>query len=682
MKSSPWPHVVVLLLLLSANLARAGENGPVAGQEWDQAALMEMEIEDLSKIKVATVTGASKFEQKVTEAPASISIITSDDIRKYGHRTLADILRSVRGFSVSYDRNYSYAGIRGFNRPGDYNTRLLLLVDGHRINDNVYDQAQVGSEFLLDVDLIDRIEIIRGPGSSLYGSNAFFGVINVITRSGGEVKGAELAAAAASFDTYAGRATYGLESPGGLSMMISGSAYDSKGPRRLYYPEFATPANNNGIADSRDGDRSKNAFTKISFKDFTLQGAYGHREKDVPTASFGAVFNDPANRSVDERAYLDLTYQRNYGPQASALARIYLDSYNFTEDYAIDYPPVTPNRDTARGRWWGGELRNTATYFAYHKVTAGAEYQDNRHQDQANFDLDPYSSALDVRNNSQFWALYLQDEYRLLDTVRLNLGLRHDHYSSFGSEMNPRLALIYSPFDKTTLKLLYGTAFRAPNVYEAYYADGVSSKANPGLQPEKIKTYELVYEQYLGSHVRSSLSGFLYRIDNLISAIVDPADGLQQFRNVDRSEARGAELEVEGSWANGIRGRVNYTLQKATDVTTGEVLSNSPEHLVKLNVIFPLVKEWLFVDPEVQYTSKRKTVAGSDTKAFGVANLTLFSPALVPGLDASVSVYNLFDQGYGDPGAGQPQHVQDVLEQDGRSFRLKLTYHFKPSGGS
>jgi len=130
--------------------------------------------------EIPSVYGASKYEQKVTEAPSSVSIVTADEIKKFGYRTLTDILRSVRSFYVSYDRNYSFVGVRGFARPGDYNSRILLLVNGHRLNDNIFDSALIGTEGVLDVDLIERVEIIRGPSSSLYGSNAFFAVVDII----------------------------------------------------------------------------------------------------------------------------------------------------------------------------------------------------------------------------------------------------------------------------------------------------------------------------------------------------------------------------------------------------------------------------------------------------------------------------------------------------------------------
>ncbi len=135
--------------------------------------------------EIPSVYGAAKYDQKVNEAPAAITIITAEQIKKYGYRTFAQVLDSVPGLFTTDDRNYGYLGIRGFNRPGDYNTRVLILIDNHRMNDAVYDQGAIGTEAPIDVDVIDRVEIIKGPASSLYGTNAFFGVI-MSSRSAGE----------------------------------------------------------------------------------------------------------------------------------------------------------------------------------------------------------------------------------------------------------------------------------------------------------------------------------------------------------------------------------------------------------------------------------------------------------------------------------------------------------------
>src|SRR5437867_2152411 len=176
-----------------------------------------------------SVFGASKYEQKPSEAPASVSVVTNEEIRKFGYRTLSEILRSVRGFFTTYDRNYSYIGVRGFDRPGDYDTRVLLLLDGHRMNDNIYDQAAIGTEAYVDLDAIDRVEIIRGPSSSLYGTSAFLAVINVISKSGRDLKGMEVAATGASHSTGEARLSYGTRLDSGLEAFFAGSYLDSGG---------------------------------------------------------------------------------------------------------------------------------------------------------------------------------------------------------------------------------------------------------------------------------------------------------------------------------------------------------------------------------------------------------------------------------------------------------------------
>ncbi len=206
--------------------------------------------------EIPIVYGASKYEQKATDAPSSVTVITAEDIKKYGYRTLADILKSIKGFFVTYDRLYTQVGVRGFNRPGDFNNRILLLVDGNRINDNIYGSSAGGTDFLIDVDLIDKVEIIPGPSSSLYGTNAFFGVINVITKPGRDMKGVEASGEAASLNTNKGRLSYGNRFQNGLEILLSGSFYDSEGHQRLYYEEFDDPETNNGIAEKVDGDQN------------------------------------------------------------------------------------------------------------------------------------------------------------------------------------------------------------------------------------------------------------------------------------------------------------------------------------------------------------------------------------------------------------------------------------------
>ena len=171
--------------LAIGTLALAMLTGTTAGAQ----SLSELSLEDLMRLDAGRVFGASERSQPVTEAPSSVSFITAEDIARYGYRSLADILHGVRGLYVSDDRNFSFLGARGFGKPGDYNSRILLLVNGHRVNDNVFGQAEIGAEFGLDPATFERVEIIRGPASSLYGDSAFFAVVNVITRTGAAIDG-------------------------------------------------------------------------------------------------------------------------------------------------------------------------------------------------------------------------------------------------------------------------------------------------------------------------------------------------------------------------------------------------------------------------------------------------------------------------------------------------------------
>src|SRR5580693_1579425 len=205
------------------------------GQSARAPDLTDMSLQELMLIDVNSVYGASGFKQKLTEAPASVTIITSEDIERYGYRTLADILRNVAGFYVTYDRNYSYLGVQGYGLPGQYNSSIALSVDGHRLNDNIYEGALIGTEFPIDVDLIDRVEVIRGPNSSLYVASAFLGVINIITKRGREVPSVSAAGAVGSYGTYQGRVTYGNKFKNGLELLLSGTFYDSQGQGQLFF---------------------------------------------------------------------------------------------------------------------------------------------------------------------------------------------------------------------------------------------------------------------------------------------------------------------------------------------------------------------------------------------------------------------------------------------------------------
>lgn len=662
-----------LVALLLAGIARPGVSlaAPLPPVE-----LESMSLEDLMNIPVYA---ASRHEQTGSEAPASVTIVTSEQIRRYGWRTLVDVLRSVRGFYASSDRNYDSIGVRGFLRPGDYNLRILQLVDGHRMNDMIYGQSNYGRDFPVDVDLIDRVEIVRGPTSSLYGSNAFFGVVNVVTRRGKAVKGLELSGEAGRYDTYKGRATYGSGRPGGTEYLLSATGYTSQG-KDLFFPEFA--ATNDGIAAGMDGERQAGVYGSASLGGFDVRGAYSSRMKEVPTAAFETIFNDPRFKTWDDRAWVDLSWAKAFGARTEVNARAYYDWFHYYGDYPYEDTTVVPpvqilNKDGARAQWYGVELLVSHRYGDSHYVSVGGEYRNAFRLNQWTYDEDPYLSKLDDKRKEQLYALFLQDEISLGRGFTVSAGLRYDHYSTFGGTTNPRLALLWTPRPGTTLKLLYGSAFRAPNAYEMFYNDnGYSQLANPALTPETIRTYEAVLEQSLGEKVRFTVTGFNNRIRKLISQQnSDPADPASPlvFRNAGENWATGGEAEIEGK-GFGFEGKLSYTYQNAEDRSTGEWLSNSPRQLVKGQFSTAFWGERIVPALDLRYAGPRKTLAGNLVGGYSLANLTVSARRLRPGLEVSASVYNLFDKSYADPGGGE--HTQDTLQQDGRSFRVKVTAAF------
>jgi outer membrane receptor for ferrienterochelin and colicins len=673
------PAICRAFILIMLSLLPAMSSTRVLAQ--DKVAtpdLLDKSLEDLMSIEIDTVYGASGFKQKVTEAPASVIIITSDEIQKHGYRTLADILRNVRGFYVSYDRNYSYLGVRGYGLPGDYNSRIALMIDGHRLNDNIYDAAEIGTEFPIDVDIIDRVEVIRGPNSSLYVASAFLGVINIITKRGRDSQNVSVAGDLASYGTYEGRIGYGKKFNNGLEMLVSGSFYAARGQGQLFFKEFDDPATNNGIAVNADDDEFYKLFSNVTWGHFTLQGVFGSRDKGIPTASFESVFNVTGTRTIDAHGYLDLKYEHKLGLGWNFTNRTYFDRSSNDGTYVYDYsasggPSRVLNKNFGHGKWWGDEVAFSKQIFGRQRLSVGSEIRDNFQQDQGNYDLQPFVQYFSDSRTSNVFSIYAQDEIHIRQDLVLNLGIRYDHYSLFGGTTNPRAALIYNPLEKTTFKLLYGQSFRAPNLFELFYA-APGNEADPFLRPETVRTTELVWEQYLPDHFRMTSSAFYYPIHNLITEEVDPANGNGFFTNDGSLNLRGLDFALSRSLQDGMEGTVSYSFQDAIDPITHMPVTNSPKHLLQASIAVPLVRQTMFASVDLQYLSKRETLAGQYVGAYAISNFTLFSRKVFWGLEVSASLYNAFNQKYADP-AGNGL-VEDSIVQDGRTFRVKFGYKF------
>ena len=626
-------------------------------------------------VAMRTVSAASKFEQLISEAPSAVVVLTAADIKAFGWRTLGDALSSLPGVYTTNDRNYSYMGARGFLRPGDYNSRFLLLIDGARTNDAVFDQAFIGNAALFDMDMVQRIEYVPGPGSAVYGANALFGVINVITKDGSALNGPQLGLSAGSAGERKLRASWGWHGQSGADLVLSASAYKRDGDD-LYFPEYDTPEQNNGVAVGLDYERARNVQVKASYAGFTLLATHTRRTKGVPTAAYGAVFNTP-NWTVDAQSLASLSFKRDLSPEVNLSAQAlwgradYLGSGDYPT--GLDVLPVITNIDGSHGRWYSANIQATLTGLRNHKLVVGADFGRDARQDQFAYFQEPYYQYLDDRRSARRTGLYLEDEIRLSNTVLLNLGVRHDRHNSGAHNTSPRAALLVKFTPADTLKLIYGSAFRVPNAYESFYwTDESEETTTLRVAPERIRTYEAVFEHALGSAGHATLSVFQYNIRGLISLETEEETGYMVFRNVERARASGAEAALERLLGSGgARVRASYAWQRAQD-SQDRALVNSPRHLAKLNLVVPLPHD-ARLGSELQCMSARLTEHGS-TGGYCLTNLTLLSNRLLPGAEVSLSVRNITDKHYADPaGTAFPR---EAVVRDGRSLHAKLVYQF------
>lgn len=643
--------------------AGAGE-GPTA------PALAQVPLEELMGMKM--VKAASKFEQLISEAPAAATVLGSSEIRGFGWRTLGEALATLPGLFVTGDRNYAYLGGRGFLRPGDYNSRFVLMIDGVRTNDAVYDQVLLGGEGLVDMDLVQRIEFIPGAGSSVHGSNALLGVINVVTRDGNALSGARAAVTAASRGESRMRASWGWHGQQGADLLLAASVFERDG-EDLFFPEFGSTVR------AMDGEQGRQFLVKASYRGWTFSANHVHRSKLLPTGSYGALPGAP-NRTMDAHSVAQLGYQANLAPGLALSSQLLWGQADYQGHYyypGADGRPV-PSVDGGHGRWYGLGVHATLTRMAGHKILAGVDVERDARVEQFAFDTAPYGELLDDRRSANRRSVFVEDEMRLGERVLVNTSLRHDRHGTGAHSNSGRVAVLLRLAPGNTLKLIYGSAFRVANAYEMYYAvDGEGGQmANPGLAPERARTREAVFERALGTSGHARLSLYEYDIRDLITQQLDPHSGLLVFRNVERAEARGLEASVEQVYRNNARLRASYSLQRAVD-GNGAVLRAAPRHLGKLNAIVPLPFARLDHNPrlgaELQCMSSRLT-EHSQVGGYCATNLTLSGLRLTREFSLAVSVYNLFDRRYLDP-AG-PAFVQEALARERRSVSAKLNARF------
>jgi iron complex outermembrane receptor protein len=655
-----------------------------AGEGWRPAVLLACgllaalpasaadELTDLSleQLMSVGVVGASKYEQKQSQVAAAVTVITRDEIKAFGWRTLDEALASLPGTHHTYDRQYSYFGVRGFALPGDYTTRVLITLNGNRLNEPIYDSAPTGRTLSIDMSLVERIEFIPGPGGAVYGQNAMLGVVNIVTRSGAAVDGGEVSA---SWQwpqaTREARATWGKRLENDVDVLVSASVMRSRG-EDLFFDFGETGIR--GHARNMDGERDKEFYTRFGRGPWAFEFSHGDHHKDDPTAVY---LSDPLVRGQfqqDRYTVAQLQYQDRLSDTLSFSARAFAGSYRY--DSELVFAGDTYAFPTA-SEWQGAELQLVSTALDAHTLMVGVEYQRNARIDQRINYLPDRSYDIDIDRSGFRAGIYAQDEWRLSDTLTSTVGLRMDRNNTTGTKLSPRLGLIWQALPTTTLKALYGRAHRAPNAYEREYYDDEVQVANPSLAGEKIDTLELVADHQMSRELQLRASLYRWNLDNLIGLGTDPVSGLAQYQSFGKVTAKGLELSALRVWSQGARLRASLALQAAKDAT-GESIANAPHVLGKLNLSTPIPATQMRLGYELHYDGERRNNAGDTMASYWRSNLHLVAERWAKGLEVSFSVLNLFDRRYDHPSGAPRLNWQPTIEQDGRSVRLALDYRF------
>lgn len=635
------------------------------------------------------VVAAAKTAMRAEDAPASVTVITSEELRAFGYITLAEALRGVRGFFNTYDRVYQYLGVRGFSPPGDYSNRVLVLLDGHPLVELWSGGNYVGHDFDVDLSLVDHIEVVRGPGSALYGTAAFFAVVNVVPRQPPLGAHGEVGGGAGSMSTAWGRGTLSYDAEH-LGVLATGATYRSGGEEAVPYDRGMTPV------VGRDGESADHLAARVRAGPFTLFGVFQVRTKAIPSPP--SPGESPAQAgpptATDGRHFGELKFEKAFGDRFTLAARGYVDLSRYSGTVPYDEPEAF-FYDTGGATWYGAEVRAIVGPFLRTRLTVGAEgqlqeiFHDSR---QGTVTPLPFTTYRELVVSA--YGLF---EIRPVTGLALSPGVRYDNYgASFGSTVNPRIGLVAQPYPGGVSKMILGSAFRAPTILERYYHDQGATGATqmpaegplakcppkpkcPPLAPEQVVTAELEHSHMIGESLTATIAGYGSQITQLIElgTVPDdqrPGETLIQYQNTpELIRAVGAEVELRYRPERLLLATASYGLQFVRRLS-GLKTANSPQHLATVRLMAPLASATLVLGLEVNYASPRLGMLGAELgETLGVA-LTLSGELPRYHLRYSIHAGNLRNERVDHPGGNEVS--RDAVPQPGTQVRAQLAFTF------
>ena len=692
------------------------------------------------------VVTATKTEKKVEDAPASVTVIDKEEMKKKNMETVDDALNSLSGLFVKRSKGLmdSTASVRMRGFAGDEYT--LVLIDGQPLNDAYTGGVEWGA---LPVENIERIEVIRGPASALYGGNAMGGVINIITKTPQKLE-LEASSGYGAHDTYRYRLSAGNRFWDRLSIRLGYEEESTDGyPTTPVYRTIASgtgdvsggyPMNDKYgeprywvVGDKGDNGaqrRSINGKLSLDFSEtgnLSFTAVSGRYEYDYgPPHTYMGTFEGYAIAGPDQRARFRpndfiswtgigknetdtyaLVFKEMFGPieinaQAGTVQvddRYTLESGSGSDDYnnSPGSLKITENES------WFTELRGDAPVGKSHILTLGTSYRTDE-SDTNDYDIPFYRSYSDAGpsifysgGNSKTWAVFAQDEWRVIDPLTLYMGLRFDSWkvsdgasgvpgaetryaSNTESELSPKVAAVWKALANTTLKASVGHAFRPPTLYELYrtwQSWRRTYQSNPNLKPETVWTCEMGIDQYFfNKKTRLSLTGYRNDIHDLIYYRTEGSSKIQS--NAGKARTYGLELEASQKvtdWLS-LWGNFTYTDAEIIDNPTdpeseGKQVTGIPK--TSFNLGLDTHYKWFKASLVGRHFSKiyndsdnkdtEEGVYGTYEPAFFMDAKLTVTP--LKWMEISLSVDNILDKEY-----------YEYYKTDGRTFFAELTLRY------
>jgi iron complex outermembrane receptor protein len=659
---------------------------------------LSLSLEELMSLEITISTDT---KQTVAKAPAAVTVITEEDIKATGSTNLSEILESVPGIHVRASQ-FAFRPLIHFR--GANATQTLLMINGVPLRDLMWGFGIFWKG--MPTSSIERVEIIRGPGSAMFGADASAGVINVITKTAGKIEHTEIGLRRGSFDTTTGWLQYGANWSDfdiGLTMDF----YETDGHDPFIEADDQSQKDRDSGTEAslapdnaQFGWRNEEIRFSVAKREWRLHLDYTHRSK-LETGLTGSGVLDPVTKASDQRFNTDLLYHNDhFHPHWRVDAELrYQDLKYSSGDGFQEYPPGA-NPDTypngvinqmrsaeqsvifeTSGLYTGLDAHSLHLGIGYNwKDLYLVEQRINSGTWPDGYTLPPGSDLVDVSDTPYAFApekkrkiryFFLQDVWEFADVWEFTAGIRHDHYSDFGNTYNPRLALVWESTENLTSKLFYGRAFRPPSFQELY---AITSYAFPNedLKPERSETLELAFSYAFNPNLNFAVNLFQYQQTDFIRAMPSPGQSHQQFTNVGEHTIRGIELEARWQPTNNLRLSGNYTFRNQDNSKYRTI--DEPEQDAYLRADWSFFPNWNW-NIQLNWIGERTRIETDSRPTLDdylITDTTLrFSTEA--NWEFAASVRNLFDE---DAREYTNSSVPEDLPLPERSFYAEIRYKF------